>query len=224
MNLCALWRRITRLPHKRLQIHLCVEMQRINGFTPFMRWKSTHKGKIAYMRHNCAFCRFKRLSYRCWRKRNFIVLLDYILLCHVFPQRIEYLNLELFNIGLYRRGQYVHPPSAIMSVCPPVRQSVSSSDFVSAITFNTIKGMWIKPGMWQYVDYARISSSHEHEVLIVSYCGGWLFVVRRRVSCVVNVLSVDTLGNPIVMKLVSRQYLGQVLIWQYLWPILNFET
>jgi len=51
----AMWRRITRLPHKRLQIHLCVEMQRINGFTPFMRWKSTHKGKIAYMRHNYAF-------------------------------------------------------------------------------------------------------------------------------------------------------------------------
>ena len=51
----ALWRRITRLPHKRLQIHLCVEMQRINGFTPFMRWKLTHKEKIAYMRHNCAF-------------------------------------------------------------------------------------------------------------------------------------------------------------------------
>jgi len=44
----AMWRRITRLPHKRLQIHLCVEMQRINGFTPFMRWKSTHKVKIAY--------------------------------------------------------------------------------------------------------------------------------------------------------------------------------
>ena len=34
----AVWRRITRLPHKRLQIHLCVEMQRING-TPFMRQK-----------------------------------------------------------------------------------------------------------------------------------------------------------------------------------------
>jgi len=32
----ALWRRITRLSHKRLQIHLCVEMQRING-TSFMR-------------------------------------------------------------------------------------------------------------------------------------------------------------------------------------------
>jgi len=32
------WRRITRLPHKRLQIHLCVEMQRING-TPYMRQK-----------------------------------------------------------------------------------------------------------------------------------------------------------------------------------------
>jgi len=46
-----------------------------------------------------------------------------------------------------------------------VRQSVSSSDHVSAITFNTIKGMWMKPGMWQYVDYARIFSSPEHDVL-----------------------------------------------------------
>jgi len=27
-------------PAKRLQIHLCVEMQRINSFTSFMRWKS----------------------------------------------------------------------------------------------------------------------------------------------------------------------------------------
>jgi len=48
----------------------------------------------------------------------------------------------------------------------------------------------MKPGMWQYEE---------------SYCGGWLFVVRRRVSCVVNVLSVDTLENPIVMKRLSRQ-------------------
>ena len=116
----------------------------------------------------------------------------------MFPQRIEYLNLELFNIGLYRRGQYVHPPSAIMSVCPSVRQSVSSSDFVSAITFNTIKGMWIKPGMWQYVDYARISSSHEHEV------------VRRRVSCVVNVLSVDTLEKMIVMEVCQNVCLDNI--------------
>jgi len=28
-------------------------------------------------------------------------------------------------------------------------------------------------------------SSPEHEVLMVSYCGQWLSVVRRRVSCVV---------------------------------------
>jgi len=48
---------------------------------------------------------------------------------------------------------------------------------------------------------------------MVSYCSGWLFVVRRRVSCVVNVLSVDTLENTILMKLLSRQYLGKVLIW-----------
>ena len=30
-----------------------------------------------------------------------------------------------------------------------------------------------------------IFSSPEHEVLMVSYCGQWLSVVRRRVSCVV---------------------------------------
>ena len=31
----------------------------------------------------------------------------------------------------------------------------------------------------------EIFSSPEHEVLMVSYCGQWLSVVRRRVSCVV---------------------------------------
>jgi len=31
-----------------------------------------------------------------------------------------------------------------------------------------------------------IISSPEHEVLMVSYCGQWLSVVRRRVSCVVR--------------------------------------
>ena len=29
-------------------------------------------------------------------------------------------------------------------------------------------------------------SSPEHEVLMVSYCGQWLSVVRRRASCVVR--------------------------------------
>jgi len=33
--------------------------------------------------------------------------------------------------------------------------------------------------------YKSIFSSPEHEVLMVSYCGQWLSVVRRRVSCVV---------------------------------------
>jgi len=50
----ALSRRIQRLTHKRLQIHLCVEMQHINGFISFMHWKNA-KGKIACMRHTCAF-------------------------------------------------------------------------------------------------------------------------------------------------------------------------
>jgi len=92
----AVWRRIQRLTHNRLHIDVCVEMQRTNDFTSFMRWKSTHKGEIAYMRHNCAFfyCT-ERLSYWSWRKRNYIVLLGSLLLCHVFPQRIKDLNLEL---------------------------------------------------------------------------------------------------------------------------------
>jgi len=63
----------------------------------------------------------------------------------------------------------------------------------------------MKPGMWQYADYARIFLSHsKHDVLMVSYCGRWLFVVRRRVSCVVNVLSLDTLENQIVIKKLSK--------------------
>ena len=61
--------------------------------------------------------------------------------------------------------------------------------------------MWMKPGVWQYVDYARTFSPPKPDVIMVSYCGGWLFVVRRSVSCVINVLSVDTLENPIVMKI-----------------------
>ena len=68
----ALWRRITRLPHKRLQIHLCVEMQRINGLTP---------GRLLLCGTIVPFCRNKRLSYRSWRKINYIVLLGSLLLC-----------------------------------------------------------------------------------------------------------------------------------------------
>ena len=37
-----------------------------------------------------------------------------------------------------------------------------------------------------YVGVLFIFSSPEHEVLMVSYCGQWLSVVRRRVSCVVR--------------------------------------
>jgi len=70
--------------------------------------------------------------------------------------------------------------------------------------------MWMKPGMWQYVDYSRIFSSPKHDVFMVSYCGGWLFVVRRRVSCVVNVLSVNTLENPIVLKICQIVYLCNI--------------
>jgi len=64
----------------------------------------------------------------------------------------------------------------------------------------------------------EIFSSPKHDVLTVSYCGGWMFVVRRNVSRVVNVLSVDTLENPIecdetLSICLSRQYLGKALIW-----------
>jgi len=53
-------------------------------------------------------------------------------------------------------------------------------------------------------------SSPKHDVLKMSYGGGWLFVVRRRVSCVVNVLSVDTLENRTVMKMCQNVCLGNI--------------
>jgi len=65
-------------------------------------------------------------------------------------------------------------------------------------------------GMWQYVDYARFFSSPKHDVLMVSYGDGWLFVVRRRVLCVFNVLSVDTLENPTVIKICQNVWLGNI--------------
>ena len=56
----------------------------------------------------------------------------------------------------------------------------------------------------------RLFSSPEHEVLMVSYCGQWLSVVRRRVSCIVcrvscvNIWclhSIDHICDPILTKL-----------------------
>ena len=41
-------------------------------------------------------------------------------------------------------------------------------------------------GIQSCVFSSSIFSSPEHEVLMVSYCGQWLSVVRRRVSCVVR--------------------------------------
>ena len=34
-----------------------------------------------------------------------------------------------------------------------------------------------------FSDFSSFISSPEHEVLMVSYCGQWLSVVRRRASC-----------------------------------------
>jgi len=64
-------------------------------------------------------------------------------------------------------------------------------------------------------------SSPKHDVLMVSYCGGWLFVVRRRMSCVVNVCGGhNECGHPrkpdcdeYLSKCLSMQYQGKVLIW-----------
>jgi len=42
----------------------------------------------------------------------------------------------------------------------------------------------------------NVISSPEHEVLMVSYCGQWLSVVRRRVSSVVRQHLMFTLYRP----------------------------
>ena len=49
-----------------------------------------------------------------------------------------------------------------------------------------------------YHNYDKVSvfSSPEHEVLMVSYCGQWLSVVRRRPSCVVRQHLMFTLYRP----------------------------
>jgi len=56
----------------------------------------------------------------------------------------------------------------------------------------------------------ELFSLPRHDVLMVSYCGGWLFVVRRSVPCVVNVLSVDILENLTVMKICQNVCLGNI--------------
>jgi len=66
-----------------------------------------------------------------------------------------------------------------------------------------------------------IFSSPEHEVLMVSYCGQWLSVVRRRVSSVVRQHLMFTLYRPhlwsdldeTLSECLFWQYLGQVRIW-----------
>ena len=68
------------------------------------------------------------------------------------------------SIALYKRGKGIHP-----WVCVPT-DHVYSNTFL----FKT------------YLSCSFIQlffSSPEHEVLMVSYCGQWLSVVRRRVSC-----------------------------------------
>ena len=68
------------------------EMQCINGFTSFMRGKSTHKGKIAYTRHICSFLPHKETMLQKFEERNYFVLMGFLVRCHVFPQGIKKLN------------------------------------------------------------------------------------------------------------------------------------
>ena len=61
-------------------MRLCVENQRI-------------KGRLLICGTSVHFCRNKRMSFRSWTKRNYIVLLGSLLLCHVFPQGIRELEI-----------------------------------------------------------------------------------------------------------------------------------
>ena len=93
-------------------LRLCVKSQRI-------------KGRLLICGTGVHFCRIKRLSYRSWRKSNYIVLLGSLLLCHVFPQRIKDLNLEL--LVYYRpwpKGT-ICSPSVRHHLCLSVHPSVS---------------------------------------------------------------------------------------------------
>jgi len=80
---------------------------------------------------------------------------DYAMLRRI--QRLTHkLNLELLvhYRSLPKGG--ICLPSVRHHVRLSVRPLVSSSDHVYEIISNTIKVMWMKPGMRQYVDYARI--------------------------------------------------------------------
>ena len=141
---------------------LCVEHQRI-------------KGRLLICGTAVHFCRNKRLSYRSWRKRNYIVLLGSLFR-------------TVSSLSVVTEGDYIftlRPPSC-PSVCPPVR-----------------------PIFADHVAICRLCSP-EHEVFMGSCCCKWLFIVRRRVSWVVNGLSVDILENPIVLKICQNVCLGNI--------------
>jgi len=97
-------------------LRLCVEHQRI-------------KGRLLICGTPVHFCRIKRLFYRSWRKRNYIVLLGSLLLCHVFPQGIQDLNLELLVHYRSWPKQTICSPSVChhvrLFVRPSFRPSVS---------------------------------------------------------------------------------------------------
>jgi len=119
-------------------------------------------------------------------------------------------------------------------LCPFVRPSPSVSQFVRCCfcdNFNTIK---------RYVDetwhvaICRLCTylffgSPEHEVLMVSYCGGWLFVVRRRVSFVVRRQcfeckhSREPECDETLSKCLSRHYLGNAFDGSNVWRTLDIE-
>ena len=67
---------------------------------------------------------------------------------------------------------------------------VRTSAFLQPVVRGQVYSFEISPPLCSaYHNAWRVFSSPEHEVLMVSYCGQWLSVVRRRASCDVRRLS-----------------------------------
>ena len=59
-------------------------------------------------------------------------------------------------------------------------------DGKSVTNFKSVDVKITQVELTKCIDCLIFFSSPEHEVLMVSYCGQWLSVVRRRASCVVR--------------------------------------
>ena len=83
-------------------------------------------------------------------------------------------------------------------------------NITSCVSLNKSSLNWFLKKNIFFLQYQIFFSSPEHEVLMVSYCGQWLSVIRRRVSCVVRrpssvniwcLHSIDHICDPILTKL-----------------------